>query len=192
MKNFIKFVIFTLFIGCFIYLGTREYKNDENKVINKEKKSTTYFDGSKVFSTINHSQLLDKMSQKNDLIFYVCIKNDDVCLSYAKLIEEKADEYNIGTIYYYEFSVDRKSNNGTYEKIVSKLSSYLETSDTGNQDLQSATLIFMKNGLVYSFDDELSSHRGGQSRKEYWNDERINALKTNYLDEVMKGFIINE
>ena len=146
MKKFIKFLFFSFFIACFIYLGTREYNSNEHRSSNKEKKVTSFFDNSKVFISINHSQLLDKISKNDDLIFYTCIKNDDVCLTYAKLVEEKAIEHNVGNIYYYEFSEDRKTNNGTYQKIVSKLSSYLETSDDGNQDLQSSTLVFMKNG----------------------------------------------
>ena len=191
MKKLIKLVIFVLLILAFIYLGTKEYHNKIKKNINNDIASDMLLDNETVFIETNHSKVLSKLSSKNNFILYACIDANKLCTKYGLLINDVAKENGINDIFYYDFKNDREENNGTYQKILSKLSDYLMTDDLGNQDLHAPTLIFFKNGLVYSFDDSLSEYRGNFNVDDVWTEEQINIKKT-YLTEVMKGFSLNE
>lgn len=192
MKKLLKLVIFILLIIAFIYLGTRDYKsNDVTKKKDVEKIDSVIYLNESVFVKTNHSKILNKLSSKNDAIIYICIDGNKLCINYGNIINDIAKEYGIDTIYYYDIRKDRESNNATYQKIVSKLTPYLYTSDLGKQDLYSPTLIFFKKGEIISFDDDLAFIKGNKDVKEIFNDELIN-LKTEYLSETMERFINNE
>lgn len=191
MKKLLKFVIFALLVIAFIYLGTYNYKVDKKKNINGTNASSVLLDGNYIFKDVNHSKILNKLSSKSDSIIYACIDGNKLCIKYGLLIDEVAKNFSIDNIYYYDIKEDREKNNGTYQKILSKLSDYLLVDDLGEQDLHSPTLIFIKNGSVYSFDDSLSTNRGQLDIDKIWNDEVIEAKRA-YLFEVMEGFIENE
>lgn len=190
MKRFIQAIVFILLIIAFIYLGTRDYKVTKKNIEHKTPKDVLV-NNDTVFIETNHSKLLNKISSKNDFILYACINENKLCAKYGLLIDEVAKSYKINDIYYYDFSEDRNENNATYQKILTKLDQYLLTDDQGKQNLYAPTLIFFKNGLVYSFDDSLSFNRGNTSIEDLWTEEQINIKKI-YLNEVMKGFVSNE
>ena len=191
MKRFIQVIIFILLIVAFIYLGQKDYKTSIKNNKKSEIPSDRLIDNDTVFIETNHSKILSKMSSKNDFILYACIDENKLCTKYGLLIDEVAKEYNISDIFYYDFKDDRENNNGTYQKIIGKLSGYLITDDLGEQDLHAPTLIFFKNGLVYSYDDSLSQVRGEYNIDTVWNEETIN-LKRTYLSEVMEEFSKHE
>ena len=62
MKKAVKFIIFIFFIACFIYLGTRDYEIDTKKKINNKKTSEVLFSDDTVFTEVNHSKLLSRLS----------------------------------------------------------------------------------------------------------------------------------
>ena len=191
MKKLLKFIIFVLLIIAFIYFGTRNYKVNNSKKVSEKNASSILLNGNYVFDEINHSKLLNKLSTKNDCIVYVCVDGNKLCTKYGLLIDEVAKTFDIKSIYYYDIKEDREKNNGTYQKIISKLSNYVLTDDLGKQNLYSPTLIFIKNGVVYSFDDSLSINHGKLDENKIWDEQLIEA-KTRYLQEVMGGFTANE
>lgn len=191
MKKFLKFIIFVILIVAFIYFGTKDYNIKHRKKKNEQNASSILLNGDYVFKQLNHSKILNKLSSKSDSIIYICVDGNKLCTKYGLLIDEVAKNFSIDTIYYYDIKEDRESNNGTYQKIVSKLSNYAVTDDLGNQDLYTPTLIFIKNGIVSSYDDSLSINRGKIDIDKVWNDTVIEN-KRNYLFEVMEGFINNE
>lgn len=191
MKKLLKFVIFVVLIIAFIYFGTRDYKTNHKKKINEKNASSVLLNGDYVFNDINHSKVLNKLSSKNDSIIYVCVDGNKLCTKYGLLIDEVAKNYSIDTIYYYDIKEDRDNNNGTYQKIINKLSNYVVTDDLGEQNLYAPTLIFIKNGSVYKFDDSLTLIHGKVDIDKIWNEETIEA-KRSYLFEVMEGYISNE
>ena len=160
MKKLIKFVIFVLFIMAFVYLGTKKYPVKHKNVENEKNASSILLNKDYVFDGINHSKVLNKLSSKNDSIIYICIDGNKLCTKYGLLIDEVAKTYSIDTIYYYDIKEDRENNNGTYQKIITKLSNYVLTDDLGRQNLYSPTLLFIKKGEVYIFDDSLSINHG--------------------------------
>ncbi|MBR5662461.1 MAG: hypothetical protein IKX00_02275 [Bacilli bacterium] len=191
MKKLLKFIIFILLIILFIYFGTKEYKSNYKKDVEGKNASSTLLSGDYVFVGLNHSKVLNKLSTKNSSIIYACIDGNKLCVKYGFLIDEVAKSYGIDTVYYYDIKEDRQNNNGTYQKIVNKLKSYAITDDTGKQNLYAPTLIFIKNGDIYAFDDSLSIVHGNKDIDELWNEELVNAKKA-YLTEVMEGYISNE
>ena len=73
---------------------------------------------------------------------------------------------------------DRENNNGTYQKILTYLTDYLITDDLGEQDLHAPSLLFIKNGNIYAFDDELSIIHG--------------AIDIDKISEVRSMFVSSE
>ena len=188
MRKIVKLIIFILFIACFIYLGTKEYKTNEKKKIDVNKATDVLLNGNYVFKEINHSKLLSMLTSKSsDFIFYACHDKKKLCIYYGEIIDSVAKEMGIDLIYYYNFEADKNENNATYQKIVDKLSPYLLTDDLGNQDLVAPTLIFIKNGAVYAIDDEFSYIRGNKSVDAVLTEEVIYD-KTTYLQLLMEGY----
>lgn len=191
MKKLLKLIIFVILIIAFIYFGTKDYKLDSKKRQNEKNASSVLLNGDYVFNDINHSKVLNKLSTKNDSIIYVCVDGNKLCTKYGLLIDEVAKTYSIDTIYYYDIKEDREKNNGTYQKIVSKLKDFLITDDLGEQNLYAPTLIFIKNGMVYEFDDSLSLNRGEVNVDKIWTDSMV-QLKRDFLYQAVEGFISNE
>lgn len=191
MKKLLKLMIFVVLIIAFIYFGTKDYKTTKKKKNNETNASSVLLNNEYVFNEINHSKVLNKLSSKNDSIIYICIDGNILCTKYGILIDEVAKNFSIDTIYYYDIKEDRENNNGTYQKIVSKLEDYVLTDDLGNQNLYSPTLIFIKKGLIYEFDDSLSINHGKMDIDKVWNNDTIES-KRDYLFNVMEGFINNE
>lgn len=191
MKKLIKFVIFVLLIMAFVYLGTKKYPVKHKNVENEKNASSILLNKDYVFDGINHSKVLNKLSSKNDSIIYICIDGNKLCTKYGLLIDEVAKTYNIDTIYYYDIKEDRENNNGTYQKIITKLSNYVLTDDLGRQNLYSPTLLFIKKGEVYIFDDSLSINHGEIDIDKVWTEDVINQ-KREFLLNAMEGFIRNE
>ena len=191
MKKLLKFIIFVILIVAFVYFCTKKYPVKHKDIENEKNASSILLNGDYVFDDINHSKVLNKLSSKNDSIIYVCIDGNKLCTKYGLLIDEVAKSFSIDTIYYYDIKEDRENNNGTYQKIINKLSDYAITDDLGNQNLCAPTLIFIKKGIVYSFDDSLSINHGKLDVDKVWDEETIES-KQNYLIETMEGFINNE
>lgn len=192
MIKYIKLFIFCLFIGCFIYLGTLHDDTDGKKKIIKDSVNNKYFGSAYVFEEINHSKLLNKLNKKNqNMIIYACFIDNDLCDSYAMLINDVAREYGIDEILYYDFKIDKKEKNATYQKILTKFSDYLRTDDLGNQELYAPTLIFIKDGSVFAFDDDLALQRGDGSNEKALSEEK-SLLKRDYLINVLEEYTSNE
>jgi len=188
MKKFIKFLIFALFIACFIYLGSRNYKIDDKKKISTKKTSEVLLKEDTVFKEINHSSLLSKISSKNsNMIVFACFESK-ACSIYGNMIDNLFKQFSIQEVYYYDFLDDRNNNNATYQKIVDKLSDYLVTDDSGKQQLHAPTLIFISNGIIYDIDDEFSSYRGSLKPEEYLSEDRLEEKK-NELTELIVGYL---
>lgn len=192
MKKYIKFLIFIIFIVLFIYFGTIGNDGNSNKASNKDSNVSKYFGSAYVFEEINHSKLLTKLNKKNpDMIIYACYTDSELCDSYAQLINEVALNYEIDEILYYDFKIDKKEHNATYQKILSKFSDYLMTDDFGNQEFYAPTLITIKDGFVYGFDDDLALKRGRDSYKRSLSQEELD-LKREYLTNLFEEYTSNE
>lgn len=192
MKKIIKFLIFCLFIAGFIYFGTLGKENRGDKIRKTGSFADEFFGSAYVFESINHSKLLSKLSSKNqDMIIYACFIDNKLCAEYGELINDIARNYEIEKIYYYDFKTDKSENNGTYQKIVSKFSDYVFTDDLGKQNFYAPTLIFIKDGQVYEYDDDLAFIHGNESENGILTEEKTQE-KRDYLINVLEGYLTNE
>ncbi|MBO4601495.1 MAG: hypothetical protein J5634_04610 [Bacilli bacterium] len=192
MKKVIKIIVFILCIAGFVYFGTLNQNSSKSKKGSKISSNDSFFGSAYVFESINHSKLLSKLNSSSDsFIVYACFEKNDLCSSYGELINEIAINYEIETIYYYDFKTDKETSNATYQKIVSKLSDYLITDDLGNQDLYAPSLIFIKNGDLYAIDDDLVLQHGKKTSSDILTDEKLNE-KREVLINIIEGYLTNE
>jgi hypothetical protein len=89
-----------------------------------------------------------------------------------------------------DISEDRQKNSESYQRIVGILSSRLQYDDEGHPRVYVPDLSVVSRGRLILHDDETSKETLGYSTpQEYWNDERLNALK----DRLRKGIdILNQ
>ena len=65
------------------------------------------------------------------------------------------------------------------------------TDDFGNQDFYAPTLITIKDGFVYGFDDDLALKRGKDSHNRKLSQEELD-LKREYLINIFEEYKSNE
>ena len=83
MKKLLKLIIFVVLIIAFIYFGTKEYDNVKNKNLNEKNASSILLNGKYVFTDINHSKVLNRLTSKNDSIIFVCVDGNALCTKYG-------------------------------------------------------------------------------------------------------------
>lgn len=188
VKKIISFLAFVIMIILFIYFGTRDYKV---VVSDNVKFSNEYKDISKnnIFAYAKEHEILDILNGKNGVIF-MGFSSNIWSHYYADYLNEIAQANEIDKIYYYDFKKDREMNNSTYLNIVTKLSDYLYTTDTGNVDLGAPTIIIVKNGNIIYYDDEVCRVKGNVTPEKYFTDYKKNLFMAsidNALKEYLKG-----
>lgn len=190
MKKAIAGLIFILLLGCFVYLGTRDYKEAEqtdNVTFSKEYEE---IDENNIFAYKNASEVLTTLRSGSGIIFFG-FKKDIWAGYYANILNGAAMELGIEEIYYYDFYEDRENQNATYESIVELLKEYLIVLDDGTKNLYSPSIVIVKDGEVIAFNDDTAIMRGKDNPDEYWtidakNQEKIKIsnLINQYLNPV--------
>ncbi len=183
------FLIFLIILG-FIYVGTRDFyvvEKEDNKKFDKE-----YSNVSKdnVFTYVNSNEVYITIKNGSAIIF-MGFPNNNWTGYYAKLVNDAAKEVGVKKILYYDFLEDRNNNNGTYESIVNKLSSFLPVIDTGEQNIYAPTLVIVKNGQIVAFDNETAIKNGNISPDDYWN-QYNSGIKIQNLKEMFKNYLEKE
>ena len=101
------------------------------------------------------------------------------------MVNKVAKEVGIEEIYYYDFTKNRKDNNGTYEDIVKTLNNYVTYNDKGIAEIYAPTLLVVSNDEVLLFDSETSFVKGEITPSTYWN----SAKETSKEAEIREVFI---
>lgn len=185
-KNYLYAILFIFLIAGFIYIGTRDYNipKDDEKNINR-KLETPAVDGiySYAYSSIVYSAI-----KSGDCIVLFGFNDNEFIGKYASIVSEVAQSKGIDKILYYDFLEDRNNNNATYESIVNYLSDYLYKDDLGNTNLVSPSLLIIKDGEIFYYDDETSRVLTYVTSKSYWNDYNL-ALKQVELANVFDKYL---
>lgn len=110
------------------------------------------------------------------------------CQTYAKYLNEVAEEVGIDKIYYYNILEDRTNNTEVYQEIVSLLGDTLDYDNEGNPRIYVPNVSFHVGGKIIGSDNETAKDtKGFSSPEEYWSDDEVSELKaklTNYMEEV--------
>ncbi|MCL2805765.1 MAG: hypothetical protein FWD26_07495 [Treponema sp.] len=124
--------------------------------------------------------------EKGTGVVFLGFKECSWCQLYAVLLHDAARENDIKRIFYCDIREDRQNNTESYQRIVGILDGLLQYDDEGKPRIYVPDVTIIENGKIISRDFETSKVTlGYASAGEYWNEERIAALK-NRLGAGMK------
>ena len=181
----IYIIIFCLLIYAFIYLGKKEYKVE---LPDNEKFSSMFsmVSTDNVFKIVNATEArMVSRGAKGIVLFGT--ENEWVNY-YAYIVNKIAKEVGVEEIYYYDFTKNRKDNNGTYEDIVKNLSNYVTYNDKEVAEIYAPSLLVVSKDEVLLFDSDTSFIKGKTTPSTYWNsftqgekEQNLRAVFTEYL-----------
>lgn len=181
----IYIIIFCLLIYAFIYLGKKEYKVE---LPDNEKFASEFSLVSKdnVFKYVNATEA--RMISRGAKGIVLFGKDNEWVNYYAYIVNKIAKETGIEEIYYYDFTKNRKDNNGTYEDIVKNLSNYVTYNDRGVAEIYAPSLLVVSKDEILLFDSDTSFIKGNVTPSAYWNnfnqgqkEQELRAVFTEYL-----------
>ena len=183
----IYLIIFCLLIYAFIYLGKKEYnvKIPDNERFASEFSMVSEDNVFKYVSAVDARMVSRKA--KGIVLFGT---NNEWVDYYAYMVNKIAKEVGIKEIYYYDFTKNRKDNNGTYEDIVKNLSDYVTYNDKGVAEIYAPSLLVVSNDKVLLFDSETSFIKGKTTPSEYWN-QQTTLEKEEMLRQVFTQYMSN-
>ena len=178
----IYIILFCLLIYGFIYFVKKDYKV---KVSDNERFASEFSLVSKdnVFKYVNATDARMVAKGAKGIVLFGT-KNEWVNY-YAYMVNKIAKEVGVKEIYYYDFTKNRKDNNGTYEDIVKTLSNYVTYNDKGVAEIYAPTLLVVSNDEVLLFDSETSFINGEITPSTYWNTAKEDAKE----NEIREAFI---
>lgn len=183
-KSKLQLIIYTIiFIICiilFIVIGKKDYGHGVEHHSEKFSNLFNSVEDDNLYVFANSSQVLNIVNGKSGIVF-MSFPSNEWSNHLAKILNDAAKINDISEIYYYDFLEDRKTSNGTYETIVSKLKEYVPTDDEGFQDLQAPTILIVKNGEVIVYLDDTSVTKGNISPDEYYTEE----MKTEIFNKIL-------
>ena len=188
----IIYIILTIIIMVlFVVIGTHDFNpNIEtegeqfNQVFTNVEKDNVFIFGdvTDVNSIIN--------GKSEDAIVLFGFKNNEWTSYYAEYINDVAIELGIKKVIYYDFELDRKEKNGTYETIVNSLDVYVTFNDYNTSDIYAPTLVVVKDGEVIAFINETSLRNGRVTPDIYWDQYKVEEFKgtlRTIFNEYLKG-----
>lgn len=183
----IYLIIFCLLIYAFIYLGKKDYnvKLPDNERFASEFSMVSEDNVFKYVSAVDARMVSRKA--KGIVLFGT---NNEWVDYYAYMVNKIAKEVGIKEIYYYDFTKNRKDNNGTYEDIVKNLSEYVTYNDKGVAEIYAPSLLVVSNDKVLLFDSETSFIKGKTTPSEYWNQQKT-LEKEEMLRQVFTQYMSN-
>mgnify|MGYP000496041981 FL=1 len=183
----IYLIVFCLLIYAFIYLGKKDYnvKLPDNERFASEFSMVSEDNVFKYVSAVDARMVSRKA--KGIVLFGT---NNEWVDYYAYMVNKIAKEVGIKEIYYYDFTKNRKDNNGTYEDIVKNLSEYVTYNDKGVAEIYAPSLLVVSNDKVLLFDSETSFIKGKTTPSEYWNQQKT-LEKEEMLRQVFTQYMSN-
>jgi predicted bacteriocin transport accessory protein len=130
-----------------------------------------------IFVYRNAIETADILAKGRGIVF-IGFKECPWCQQYAVYLQDVAREMEIDKIYYCDIKEDRESNSEGYRKIVGILEGYLQYDAEGRSRVFVPDALIVSRGRIITHDNETSQETlGCDTPQEYWNDERVNALK---------------
>ena len=136
-----------------------------------------------VFTIKSIDNVVNIINKETGIIFF-CIPENEWCNYYISYLNEIAKESNIKEINYLNIKRDRQYNTNGYRKLINALNDYLYKDDEGNKKIFVPTLVFIKDGKIVSYDNEVLLTNVSPS--EYWTEEKIDELKNRINNYIIK------
>jgi hypothetical protein len=133
--------------------------------------------GDNIFVYKNADETADILARGRGIVF-IGFKECPWCQLYAVFLHDVALEMGIDKIYYCDIREDRESNSESYHRIAGILAGRLQYDDEGRPRVYVPDVSIVSRGRIIARDFETSKETlGYNTPQEYWNDERVNALK---------------
>ena len=130
-----------------------------------------------IFVYKNADETADILAKGRGIVF-IGFKECPWCQLYAVFLHDVVREMEIDKIYYCDIKEDRESNSESYRRIVDILSGRLQYDDEGRPRVYVPDVSIVSRGRIIARDFETSKETlGYNTPQEYWNDDRVNALR---------------
>lgn len=178
IRYIIYFILFSILIGSFIYLGKKDYNNDLKRLTDAERFSLEYNDvpNENMFKYI-YSTDLSKLLDNGTGLIYIGFSSNDWSKYYIKYLYQVLKEKNVKNVYYYDLLKDRLRYTKYYVKIENKLSDYLLQLDDGTKRLNTPLFLIVKDGKIMYANKDTSIINNDILPTIYWNYDQINSFK---------------
>ena len=177
--NLYKFVL--IFISSFMLLQCQGGRKEAHgsQISDSERFALEYplVGKDNIFVYRNAGETADILAKGRGIVF-IGFKECPWCQLYAVFLHDVALEMGMDIIYYCDINEDRQSNSEGYRKIVDILYGRLQYDDEGRPRVYVPDVSIVSRGRIIARDFETSKETlGYNTPQEYWNDERVNALK---------------
>jgi len=173
---FYKIVLLTVFSCMFIQCYG---KGNQKELSDSEKFALEYplvGDGN-IFTYRNAIEAADILEKGRGIVF-IGFKECPWCQQYAVYLHDVAREMEVEKIFYCDIKEDREKNSESYRRIIDIFSGRLQYDDEGRPRVYVPDAAIVSRGRIITHDFETSKDTlGYETPQEYWNDERVNALK---------------
>jgi predicted bacteriocin transport accessory protein len=174
--TFSKFVLIFIFSCLLIQCHG---KDSRKEMSDSEKFAQEYplVGSGNLFVYRNAGETADILEKGRGIVF-LGFKECPWCQQYAVYLHDAAREMEIEKIYYCDIKEDRETNSESYRRIVEIFSGRLQYDDEGRPRVYVPDTAIVSRGRIITHDFETSKETlGYESPQEYWNEERVNALK---------------
>ena len=109
------------------------------------------------------------------------------CQQYAVFLNDTAKASGMEKIFYCDILEDRQNNSAVYQKITGILDGKLQYDDEGRPRVYVPDVTVIDSGKIIGRDYETSKDTlGYEDPKDYWTDERIDALKKRLAESMSR------
>ena len=177
IRYVIYFILFSILIGLFIYLGKKDFGTDYNKMSDAEKFSIEYnIPKDNMFKYIYSNDVIDILSNGTGIIF-MGFSSNEWSQFYVKYLYQVLKEHNVDNVYYYDLLKDRARYTKNYIKIEKILDPFLFKSDDNTKRINTPILIFVKDGNIIYINSETAINSNFYIPKEYWDYNHISRFR---------------
>ena len=190
MKKIIRYIIyiilFSFLIGAFIYLGKKDFGN-QNKFTDAQKFTKEYnIPVDNKFKYIYASELVDFLNNGTGLV-YMGFPSNEWALYYVKYLYQVLKDYDVKQVYYYNLLKDRARYTKNYVAIEKKLDPFLTKLDDNSKRINTPILVFVKNGKITYINSDTSININNLKPSEYWDYSHIYNFKQDIASHLESG-----
>lgn len=186
LRKIIYFVLFSIMIFAFIYLGEKFADNSKDEIIT----INTYYDDldSENIEVISGSKFINLIKNGKSIVV-VGAHSSEWSKKYISLVADIQVSMNIPKIYYYDIVNDKQLKNSNYYKIRELLSGSLITTDGSNNNLLAPCLYIFVDGEVKYYNIDTVAMKNGVTVDDYWKNDVIELFKGEIIENIDKYYL---
>jgi len=131
------------------------------------------------FSYKSLSDVFDMLNDKKSGIVFFCYSDNSWCKGYAKVVNDASLDSG-AKVYYVDIKNDMDNKSDSYNKLVALLENRLYKDINGKEVLYVPYLMFFKDGVITSYDNETSLVVGNVTPDSYWTVDGIKNFNTRF------------